>query len=463
MKADNNDTIAAISTSLGEGGIGIVRLSGTSAIKIAEKVFSSPNKKKLSSSRSHTVHYGHIKVPETKEILDEVLVTVMRAPKTYTLEDVVEVSCHGGTVSLKKVLAQFLTEGARLAEPGEFTKRAFLNGRMDLSQAEAVLDIITSKTDASQKAALQQLKGEFSCEVQRIRSLLIDALSYVELRIDFSEEDVALPKLEEIRTKIESAFFGVKSMLKTADKGMLLREGASVVICGRPNVGKSSLMNALLKHDRVIVTPVAGTTRDVIEESINLNGIRVKVSDTAGIIETADRVEIEGIKRSKEKLASSDIVIFMLDASCELSRKDEEIYEAIKEKKCVIVINKIDLKRVLDEKDLKEKFASKRIIKVSALKKEGLEALEDALTEELLKGEMDAPESLLVTNMRHKELLEKAAKSLESAVKSSNENYKGELLASDLHEAVRFLGLIIGEEIEDDILERIFSQFCIGK
>ncbi|MFC1548912.1 tRNA uridine-5-carboxymethylaminomethyl(34) synthesis GTPase MnmE [Candidatus Omnitrophota bacterium] len=458
-----NDTIAAISTPLGESGIGIVRLSGKDAISVVNRIFSPTNEDQLSSCDSHTVHYGYIKTSDKKEIVDEVLLTVLRSPRTYTTEDIVEINCHGGIMPLKKILELCLNEGARLAEPGEFTKRAFLNGRIDLTQAEAVLDVIKSKTDTSRKVAIEQLRGVFSEEIKGLRDSMVGVLALIELAIDFSQQDVEFPEINEITKRVGYIRDLVRNILETSDKGIILREGASIVICGRPNVGKSSLMNALLRHDRVIVTPVAGTTRDVIEESINICGVKVRLSDTAGIIETQDRVEIEGIKRSREKLEEADMVILVLDSSRTLSGKDKEIYKTLKDKKHIIVANKSDLSRELDINKAQELFNCGNIQEVSALKKEGLEGIEDTVAEELFHGDVGIPEGPVVTNVRHKNILENISKNLERAGKVTGKNYNGELLASDLNEVVHQLGLITGESVEDDILDRIFSQFCIGK
>ena len=458
----NSDTIVAVSTPLGEGGIGIVRLSGKEAISLSEGIFSSTAGRDLSSSSSHSVHHGYIKVPDKDEVVDEVLITVMRAPKTYTKEDVIEINCHGGTMPLKKILELCLAEGARLAEPGEFTKRAFLNGRIDLSQAEAVLDIIRSKTDVSRKVAAEQLCGGFSDEIRSLRNSAIDILSGIELSIDFTEEDVAFAENKKITGTVKKLHEAVKKILGTADKGMILREGVRAVICGKPNVGKSSLMNALLKHDRVIVTPVAGTTRDVIEESINISGVNVRISDTAGIIETCDRVEMEGIKRSRERLEQADIIIFMVDSSAPLSEKDEEIYNTIRDKNVIIVANKVDLPPAFKTSEAAGKFGA-QVVGVSALKKTGLEKLEDALGDKILGDKGGVPEGAVVTNLRHKEALQKALESIERGGKLTGRDYNGELLASDLNEAVYHLGRIIGESVESDVLDRIFSRFCIGK
>jgi len=458
----NNDTIAAISTPMGTGGIGIVRLSGRDAISIADKIFYPLKRGKLSEYSSHTVHYGHIK-NNKEEIVDEVLLTVMLKPKTYTTEDIVEINCHGGNMSLRKVLDLCLFEGARLAEPGEFTKKAFLNGRIDLSQAEAVLDIIKAETDIAEKIAAGHLKGDFSCKIKALRNSIIELLSFVELSIDFSQEDVDFVSSGTITEKIDIILENIKELIATSKKGIILREGSSVVICGRPNVGKSSLMNALLRHDRVIVTPVAGTTRDIIEECINIGGAKIKLSDTAGIIETQDRVEMEGIRRSREKLADADVVVFLLDSNKPLSKKESEIFDIIKTKKVVIAANKMDLTKKLDIKKAKELFGVEKIIKVSALRKTGLEKLEDAIEEKIFDNDLKMPEGVIVTNIRHKEILQTACDALERAKNNVKREFNGELLASDLNEVVYCLGLVIGENIEDDILDRIFSQFCIGK
>ncbi|MFH1665591.1 MAG: tRNA uridine-5-carboxymethylaminomethyl(34) synthesis GTPase MnmE [Candidatus Omnitrophota bacterium] len=458
-----NDTIAAVSTPPGEGGIGVVRMSGPDALLIADRIFEPAAGGKVSGRKSHTVHYGCVRTPAQGEVVDEALLTVMKAPRTYTAEDVAEISCHGGMMPLKKILELCLNAGARLASPGEFTKRAFLNGRIDLSQAESVLDIIKARTDMSRKMAVDQLRGGFSRMVRGLRDEILDIRSLIELSIDFAQEDVEFSQAPEIARRVADACAAVRSALKTADKGMVLREGASVVICGRPNVGKSSLMNALLKHDRVIVTSVAGTTRDVIEESINISGVMVRLSDTAGIIGTRSRVELEGIRRSREKLEGADIAIFMIDLSRPLTERDDEIYDAVRGKKVVIVGNKSDLKAKVNVDKARERFGGEEILRVSAAKKEGLETIEDSVGKKLFDGAADIFEGPVVTNIRHKVLMEEACCSLERAADTAAIGYNGELLASDLNDAAFKLGLIIGESVDDDILDRIFSRFCIGK
>ncbi|MCK5450917.1 MAG: tRNA uridine-5-carboxymethylaminomethyl(34) synthesis GTPase MnmE, partial [Candidatus Omnitrophica bacterium] len=437
--------------------------SGPNAFQIAGKIFH--NNKKFTDIflKTHTIHHGYIRSPVTGKNIDEVLLLIMRAPNTYTFEDTVEISCHGGIMPLKGILDLCIQCGARLADPGEFTKRAFLNGRLDLTQAEAVIDLIQSKTDAARHVAVEQLRGSFSEEIGHLRSYILDVLSLIEAGIDFSDEDIKFASIRDILEKVEDVYACVKKMIKTADKGIILREGVSVVICGKPNVGKSSLMNALLKHDRVIVTSIAGTTRDIVEESIDLAGVNMRISDTAGIIDTEDRVEIEGIRRSKEKLKNADIVIFVLDSSESLTEKDLNVYAAMKEKRTVLVLNKSDLPKKIRKKEIRDKFGIEKFVTVSALKKIGLEKLEDQLIDKLFDGDVAVSEGVMVTNLRHKNILEKVAENLDRAVRLTDENYNGELLASDLNETVYQLGLIIGESVEDDMLDRIFSRFCVGK
>jgi tRNA modification GTPase len=464
MSVLSEDTIAAISTQIGEGGIGVVRISGPAAFGVSDALFESSKKGKPSEYKSHTVHYGRLRHPSSGEPADEVLLTVMRGPATYTAEDVVEISCHGGRVSLKKVLDLCLSAGARLAEPGEFTKRAFLNGRIDLSQAEAVLDIINAETSRAQSLALEQLRGGLSEKVRSVRQAVIDILSFLELAIDFSDQDASPPDPAGISRDIKGSSEAVRQMLDAAEKGMIFRTGLSAVICGRPNAGKSSLMNALLRHERVIVTPVPGTTRDVIEESIDIGGVKVRLSDTAGIIETRDRVEMEGIRRSREKLDSADVVIFMIDSSRPLSDKDLEIYDAVRNKNTVVVMNKTDLAPAMEESEVKKKLAAEEIVPISVVEKCGLDDIEDAIIKALTGGKRITSSSPLSANARHIECLKKSACALERALRLTEKaGFDPVLAASDLSLAAHELGLITGESIEDDILERIFSRFCIGK
>lgn len=456
------DTIAAISTPLGEGGIGVIRMSGRSAIAIADALFVSPSKgKKLKDLPSHTVHYGHIYDPETQEPVDEVLVTLMRAPKSYTREDVVEISSHGGFLSLKRILDLVLKSGARLAEPGEFTKRAFLNGRIDLSQAEAVIDIIQSRTELSHKVAVRQLQGRLSRKVRGIRDALKHLTALVEASIDFSEEDIEVISFEALEAGIKEALESVNFLINTAEEGQILREGFSLVIVGKPNVGKSSLLNVLLEEERAIVTPIPGTTRDIIEESLNLKGVPVRLLDTAGIRDTEDPVEIQGVLRSRSLLEKADLILWVLDSSNPLTQEDRDILELVKEKKVLGVLNKIDLPpQIGEEVDQILVLAGIPWVKISAKEKIGIETLKDQIFEMVMKTPV---ESVWVTNVRHKNALVRAQQSLLKALESVAQRMSGEFIAVDLRAALDSLGEIVGETTTEDILTEIFSTFCIGK
>jgi tRNA modification GTPase len=461
MSVETRDTIAAVSTPPGEGGIGIVRLSGPRAVELGDNLFRPAGGKRLSAGPTHTLHYGHI--VHEGEVLDEVMVSLMRAPRSYTAEDTVEINCHGGSMPLKSVLEACLSAGARLAEPGEFTRRAFLNGRIDLSQAEAVLDMIRAETDVSRRAAVKQLEGELSKRIRQARHSVVNVLALIELRIDFCQEDVEFPGAGKMISRLEGTLSVLEELLKTADTGMMLRKGASLVICGRPNVGKSSLMNALLRHDRVIVTPIAGTTRDVIEEHINIAGVKVRVTDTAGIIDTTDRVEMEGIKRSRQKLEQADVALVVLDASDGLSRRDREIFHAVSRGDRIVVANKSDLERKIDIAQAAEQLGIDEIIEVSALEKQGLEALEDAISERLFSGPAGFRDDVILTSTRHRDALQKASGHITRALRTARADMNEELIAADLREAAHNLALVTGSAIEEDILDRIFSEFCIGK
>ncbi|MFH1380654.1 MAG: tRNA uridine-5-carboxymethylaminomethyl(34) synthesis GTPase MnmE [Candidatus Omnitrophota bacterium] len=459
---NTGDTIAAISTAAGPGGIGIVRLSGKKAVQIADKLFISRNKEKLSAKKTHTVSYGHVK--NKGKIVDEVVVTLMRAPRSYTTEDIVEINCHGGIVPLRNVLNLAISSGARLAAPGEFTKRAFINGRIDLAQAEAVLDIIKAKTESVAQIAQGQLEGELSGEVKSIKEAMIDVLTEIEAQIDFSEEDIeALPKKSIIKT-LEAISKRIKKLIDNASGGIILKEGVLCVICGRPNAGKSSLMNAFLKRNRVIVTPMPGTTRDAIEEAVNLKGIPLVVVDTAGIARAKDAAEIEGMQKSKSYIKKADIILFMIDLSKKWSKIDENIFNSIKEKPIIVIANKNDLQRKLDLKKIKKEKSLNKIIEISLLKKKNIEKCEEAILKTIWRGKTVHSESIFVTNLRHKKELEHAKNSIKMAQAAlSEETSFPEIVASFLKEGVVSLGAILGDNLELDILERIFSQFCIGK
>ncbi|NQT06095.1 MAG: tRNA uridine-5-carboxymethylaminomethyl(34) synthesis GTPase MnmE [Candidatus Omnitrophica bacterium] len=455
-----NDTIVAISTPIGEGGIGIIRLSGSAALSVADKIFKSSDGNLPSGFKGFTTHYGHI-VDKTATV-DEVILTVMRKPKSFTKEDVVEINCHGGIVPLKKVLEMVLLSGVRMAEPGEFTKRAFLNGRIDLAQAESVLDVIRSKTDTSLRSAISQLRGDFSESIKDIRSELVDLLADVEASIDFPEEETGVLSIKDIISRVKKTAGDIQSFIDSAQKGKILTEGIRTVICGRPNVGKSSLMNYLLREKRVIVSHIPGTTRDAIEEIINIDGIPLKIIDTAGISQRADTLTKEGIERSRLHIKSADLVLFLLDGSEPLNENDRDIIEEIKDKKVIVVINKTDLPKRLENNAIKKALRDKKIIEISVVRKKNLKKLEDAISDIVWGGHVTSDHTRLVTNVRHKALLIEAKDALFMIIGSKGEMMP-EFIALDLKEAIDRLGEITGETIDGELLDKIFSKFCIGK
>lgn len=464
-----NDTIVAISTPIGEGGIGIVRLSGPEALSIADKIFVSKGRVKPSQFKSFTTHYGQIKsdIKNSKrsktEIIDEVILTVMRRPKTYTREDIVEINCHSGIVPLGAILDLTIVRGARLAEPGEFTKRAFLNGRIDLTQAEAVLDVIKAKTDAGLKVALSQLKGGLSHEVRRIRDNILKILVHIEASLDFPQEDIEILVKNDLLDKALKIKLELERLLSTASKGMVFREGISAVICGRRNVGKSSLLNALLRQPRAIVSPLAGTTRDSIEERLNIDGIPLTLVDTAGIVKTDDLVEKEGVARSYSYINHAGLILLVLDNGESLLDEDKTIIEEIKSKTTITVINKIDLPRKIDLVKVKRLLPGKRIVYISATKGEGLDLLEKMIARVIWGGKVVPSSGVLITNLRHKDALRKSSKSIQRSIQSIKMDYSPEFIALDIKEAKDALGEIVGEVLTEDLLERVFSEFCIGK
>lgn len=462
----NFDTIAAVSTPRGEGAISIVRLSGPHAVKIAQQIFRGAL---LSKLQTHTITYGHIIDPNTQQIIDEVLLTVMRAPRTYTREDIVEINCHGGATCVQQVLELILLTGARLAEPGEFTKRAFLNGRIDLAQAEAVVDIIRSQTDLTRQVAMNQLQGGISRAVNHLRDQLIDLLAEVEASIDFPEENLDFMDLTELEACAQAILTKLEQLYQTAREGKILRDGLSLAIVGKPNVGKSSLLNALLQEERAIVTEIPGTTRDTIEEYVNIRGIPLKLVDTAGIRTTSDIIEQAGVQRSKEWLERSDLLLVMLDASTSLTVDDRKLLEwtskrkASHERKTIVVINKIDLPTVLNITQVKELIPEISIVNTSMLTGQGLEELKATILDTVIHGGALAADSVIITNVRHRDALRNAKNDLEHAINSLNMGMPPELIAVDFRGALDNLGLIVGQTTTDDILDRIFSQFCIGK
>jgi tRNA modification GTPase len=457
-----DDTIAAIATAVGESGIGIVRMSGKGALAIADTLFLSRDGKKPSQFKTHTVHYGWIVADRKKpEIIDEVLLTVMRTPRTYTKEDIVEINCHGGAAALGAVLKLVLANGSRLAEPGEFTRRAFLNGRIDLAQAEAVLDIIRAKTDSALTISVEQLKGRLSQAIKKIREEALGALALLEASIDFPEEELGEADLKTIGRQLESAGKRLAGILEDAHYGRCLREGIHCVICGRPNVGKSSLLNALLKQERSIVTPVPGTTRDTIEEVINIKGIPVRIVDTAGIVKPKDPVSRKAVLRSKQYMRQADLAILVFDGSRRLSADDETLIKKLRKKPVIAVINKIDLQQSIQKQKILKEFPS--AVSLSAKKGKNMAFLEDAVVNAVGKGRIIHPEAGLVSNLRHIEKLKAAQKFIVQARHLLDNTVSVEFIAQDLKDAVRVLDEMLGLEFSEDLLDRIFNEFCIGK
>jgi len=457
------DTIAAISTAPGEGAIGIVRLSGSRSLDIVSSIFRSKGDKDIKKVKSHTIHYGYIYDPESGLNIDEVLVTVMRAPHTYTREDIVEINCHGGPIPLKRILELVLRMGARIAEPGEFTKRAFLNGRIDFLQAEAVIDIIRAKTELSLNTAMRQLEGGLSQKINEIKNILLNLMALLEVCIDFPEEDVEPPSYEYIIEEIQKAIYLSEKLIKTAEAGKILREGLKVAIVGKPNVGKSSLLNALLREGRAIVTEIPGTTRDVIEEYININGIPIKIIDTAGIRETFDLVEKIGVEKTKEVLDKADLILLVIDASTALSDQDRYIFSLVKGKNVIVLLNKIDLPVMVTADEIKKDVDVSRVLKISIKEGIGIDALEDYIWEYVYEEGISSREDVLVTNVRHKNSLVKAVESLKKAYDTAKDGLPFDFITIDLKDALNNLGEITGEALKEDIIDKLFENFCIGK
>lgn len=462
MANSEADTIAAISTPVGEGGISIVRISGDDAIKVAQRIYQGKNLEKVAS---HTINYGHIIDPDIKQEVDEVMVSVMRAPHTYTREDVIEINCHGGLLATNRILQLVLSYGARMAEPGEFTKRAFLNGRIDLSQSEAVMDLIRAKTDKSMKVALNQLDGDLSRLIRHLRKDILDVLAQVEVNIDYPEyddvEEMTTKMLKEKATDIQQR---IHSLLKTAKQGKVLREGLATAIIGRPNVGKSSLLNALLHEDKAIVTNVAGTTRDVIEEYVNVNGVPLKLIDTAGIRDTADTVEKIGVERSRKALDAADLVLLLIDNSAPLTAEDEKLLAATKDKQRIVILNKTDLPSQLDLDRLKELVGDAALIETSIVKHEGMDQLGAQISHMFFdQGIESSQNNVMVTNARHIGLLHQANDALSDVLKGIADGMPVDLVQIDMTRCWDLLGEITGDSYQDELLDQLFSQFCLGK
>jgi len=456
------ETIAAISTPFGESGIGIVRMSGSLAEPIVNKLFKA--KKDQSSFISHHFHYGEIIDPQSGNPVDEVLIVLMKSPKTYTREDIVEIHCHGGHFILQKVLELVLKQGARIAQPGEFTKRAFLNGRIDLTQAEAVIDLIRAKTQTSLEIAGQQLRGWLHREMIDIKTRLVGHLALIEAHIDFPEEEIEPIAFGELKRDLERMIHQTEEWISSYEEGKIFREGISCAIVGKTNVGKSSLLNVLLKEERAIVTPIPGTTRDVIEEVLNIYGIPVCLMDTAGLRKPVDSIEQEGVRRARERVADSDFVLLMLDGSRALDGDDLEIFREIKGKKRVVIVNKNDLPPRISLEEVKSRFKDDPVVLISALKNKGIDDLKKTIFNSLVHRDVRAtPEHLIVANIRHKTALTQVGDNLSSALKGLEEGTSLEFIAFEIRSALDALGELVGETATEEVLSRIFEQFCIGK
>jgi len=455
------DTIAAISTPMGEGGIAIIRVSGLEAIQVVDKLF--VGKQKLSTVDTHTIHYGFLVDPQSGQRIEEVMVSVMHAPRTFTRENVVEVNCHGGIVSVKRVLEYILDAGARLAEPGEFTKRAFLNGRLDLSQAEAVIDLIRAKSDKAMNIALQQVEGRLSRLIKKLRQDLIETLAHIEVTIDYPEHDVEEYTHQFLLEKCSGVKKEVNRLLQTADQGKILREGLSTAIIGRPNVGKSSLLNTLVHESKAIVTDIPGTTRDVIEEYVTVRGVPLKLLDTAGIRETEDIVERIGVEKSRKVITEADLVLLVLNNHEELSDEDRALIALVQDSHSIIIVNKTDLEAKIDLGEVKALAPNKTIISTSLKEEEGIDELEQAIADLYFSGEIEAGDITYVSNARHIHLLKQARQSIEDAIEGIEMGVPVDVAQIDIQKTWELLGEIIGDAVSESLIDQLFSQFCLGK
>ncbi len=455
------DTIAAIATAPGESGIGIIRISGENSFDIINRIFKSKTKNKISQIDDRKLIYGHIY--ENGGIIDEVLVAYMKAPRTYTKEDVVEINCHGGIIAIRRILELILKNGVRLAEKGEFTKRAFLNGRIDLSQAEAVIDLISSKTDKGFDIALKQLEGNLSFSIQEIRDKLLQIIAHITVNIEYPDEDIEEITYNDLLSQINDILKRINYLIDSSETGKIIKEGLRTVIIGKPNVGKSSLLNALLKESRAIVTEIPGTTRDIIEEMLNINGIPLIIIDTAGIRETSDQVEKIGVEKTKETFNKGDVIIFILNAAEELTHEDFMIMELLKNKKAIILFNKTDLPVKCDIEEVRKKLVNKKIIYTSIKEGQGLKELEKTISDMVYTGQIRQDNNLFITNVRHKNLLEKSKNYIIDAVSMLKRKEALDFIEIDLRNAWESLGEIIGESITEDIIDEVFARFCLGK
>ena len=454
------DTIAAIATAMTSSGIGIVRISGDEAVSITDRIFEMKNQKKLEDMPTHTIHYGHIH--DGDEVIDEVMVVLMREPKSYTREDTVEIDCHGGVYVMKRILETVIKYGARPAEPGEFTKRAFLNGRIDLSQAESVIDVINSKNEFALKSSLSQLSGSVSEKIKEIRGTVLHEIAFIESALDDPEHISLDGYPEKLSGIVSDVIKKIDKLLANSDNGKMLKEGISTVIVGKPNAGKSSLLNSLVGEEKAIVTDIAGTTRDVLEEQINLNGILLNIIDTAGIRDTEDVVEKIGVERAKKYLNNADLVIYVVDTSTALDENDHEIMELLKDRHAIVLLNKSDLSPVTTVEDIR-KHLDKKMISISAKEQTGMDDLEETIKEMFFSGEVTFNDEVYITNIRHKTSLQEALRSLPLVLQSIAYDMPEDFYSIDLMNAYEELGNIIGESVEDDLVNEIFSKFCMGK
>ena len=455
-----SDTIAAIATFPGNAGINIIRISGRDALNIANKIFIDKNKQKKTNLKPRYLHYGFI-VDKSNKIIDEVLISYMKAPNTYTKEDIIEINCHGGIISAKKILDTVLSYGCRTAEKGEFTKRAFLNGRIDLTQAEAVIDIINSKTDSSHEISMNHLEGRLSKQINLVIDEIMELLANIEVNIDFPEYDEDEITIEKVKNLCENLFMELDKLIKTADTGKIFKEGIKTVILGKPNVGKSSLMNFLLNENRAIVTEIPGTTRDTIEEYVNIKGVPLRIIDTAGIRETDDTVEKIGVEKALNKVSEADLVIMIFDSSKELEIEDEKILDYIKNKKVIYIKNKTDLENKLNLSSYEK--IEEEILNISIVKNQGLDDIIEKINKLFFEGHLNVSDELIINNVRHKNLLINAKSSIEEVLKSIENNMTIDFVEIDLKEAMEQLGLIVGKSVSDDLVDKIFNEFCIGK
>lgn len=465
MKVKEYDTITAIATSFGDAGISIIRISGDDAFDIANKIFepfdSNKKCKNISQYKTHTLTYGVIKNDD--EMIDEVLLSIMKSPKTYTCEDVVEINCHGGKISTKRVLETVLKNGARLAQTGEFTKRAFLNGRIDLSQAESIIEIINAKTDMGHKIAINKLEGKLQQKIKEYRNDILTMTAHIEAHIDYPEHDEDGITASTVHKNTKILIDKIQKLLKNADTGKIIKDGIQTVILGKPNVGKSSILNILIDEERAIVSDIAGTTRDVLKEHININGVALNIVDTAGVRETNDTIEKIGVEKSKEYANNADLILLVFDNYIPISKEDLMLLELTKDKKVIAIINKIDLKNNLDINKIEQAIGKNNILKLSAKNELGFDILKDKIEMLFFCGEINLNEDILISNERNKGSLMNAIKSLQNVLETIDNNMPDDFLSMDLLDAYSYLGEITGESLNEDIIDKIFSEFCLGK